>query len=448
VTALAASPWTARPGRAVHPAVTAAFQALDRAGVGWAVLRGVDELADPSGDVDVLVPGSAWRLVRSALSAAGFVELPRPGRGSHRFFVGPDSSGGWIKLDLVDDLAFGRWAEIDTGLAGACLERRGRSADGVCQLSTDDAAWAQLLHLLLDPGRATADRRDRLVAAAAGAGRASASGPVAAWVRDLGGPGPEAIVAAISAAQHGRVDAVRGRVARRLRRAAMRQAPARTMARVIRTVAQRRLAGLPTPDPARRRGLVVALLGPDGTGKSSVAARLAKHAPVPVRRFYLGAYPNADGLAHEHARRVPGPGLLRRLTRLAARGAAARVHAWCGGLAILDRHPLETQLDGRGGLRRRLLARAVPRPNLVLVLDAPAAVIHDRKAEWPLVTVERQLAGYRRLAERPGAIAIDATGSVDEVTVAAIEAIWAHWARRQAPDRPSRPQPSSRVLAR
>ena len=109
------------------PVIAAAFDALDRAGIAWAVLRGLDDLADPRGDVDVLAQPGARREVRSAFATAGFKELPRPGRGSHRFFLGLEASGRWLKLDVVDDLAFGRWAELDTGTATDCLRRRIRS---------------------------------------------------------------------------------------------------------------------------------------------------------------------------------------------------------------------------------------------------------------------------------------------------------------------------------
>ena len=37
-----------------------------------------------------------------------------------------------------------------------------------------------------------------------------------------------------------------------------------------------------------RKGLTVALLGPDGVGKSTLLAGLAASYPVPVRQIYMG----------------------------------------------------------------------------------------------------------------------------------------------------------------
>jgi hypothetical protein len=161
-----------------------------------------------------------------------------------------------------------------------------------------------------------------------------------------------------------------------------------------------------------------------------VAARLGVLAPVPVRSFYLGAYPRADATSRGGAGTPAGIRFARRLGRLTGRGIAARAHAWSGGLAVLDRHPIETRLHGGRGLRRRLLAGVVPRPDLFIVLDAPATVVRARKPEWPLEVVERQLAGYRTLATGPDARRVDASAPLDEVAVATIAAIWDAWRRR------------------
>jgi hypothetical protein len=423
VTGVATAAPTTDRALAVHPRLDDAFRALDAAGVAWAVLRGLDRLADPEGDVDLLVAADAGDAVVAALAAARFGELPAAGRGSHRFFLGLDRSGGWLKLDVVDDLAFGRWAETDSGIAAACLARRTRSGGSPWRLADEDAAWAELLHLLLDPGHWTRERTRRLGAVAARASDLPLDGPVVAWLRRVDPAAPAALLAAIRASASGAARAN----AKAVRRAAIRRDPLGAALRLGRTVVRRRLSRAPLP--IGRRGMVVALLGPDGAGKSSVARRLSVLSPLPVRTFYLGAYPQSEGMT-DGPSKVPGLRFLRRLGRLAGRGLAARLHAWRGGLAVLDRHPLETLLDGRGNLRRRLLARSVSRPDLFVVLDAPAALIHERKGEWPVDTIEHQLAGYRRLASRPDVRRVDGSGSIEAVALAAMTAVWEIFIRR------------------
>jgi hypothetical protein len=421
VTAVATRSPVDVPGGRVHPRIEEAFTSLDGAGVAWALLRGADDLADPRGDVDVLVAPGSLRDVRVALAQAGFGQMPFPGRGSHRFFVGLDASRPWLTLDVVDDLAFGRWAELDTRVAAACLRRRTRDADGPWLLFEDDAVWAELLHLLLDPAALSGERADRAIVAGARAARVATDGPLAAWLASVDPAAGGTIVGALGDEPAARVDAARAR-ARSALRAGVRRAPLRSLARALRTIVRRRLSRLPIP--YRRRGLVVALLGPDGAGKSSVAARLGALSPLAVRSFYMGAYPQAEARRGGIAASVPGIAFGRRLARLMGRAIAARIHAWRGGIAVLDRHPAESRLDGRGSLRRRLLAAAVPDPDLFLVLDAPATLVRDRKPEWPLATIERQLAGYRALATRPNARRIDASRPLDEVARATMAAIW------------------------
>jgi hypothetical protein len=158
------APTRLAPGaQTIHPAVSRALEALERSKVQWCLLRGESELASPEGDVDLLVtPGDMPRL-RDALAPLGYLPLRAWGRGPHHFFVVHDeASARRIKLDVVTQLAYGRYQELRTAAAAGCLARR-RYVGGLALLSPVDAFWALLLHCMLDREAFSGAHRRRLV---------------------------------------------------------------------------------------------------------------------------------------------------------------------------------------------------------------------------------------------------------------------------------------------
>jgi len=200
------------------PALTAAFRALDSARVRWCLLRGEADLADPRGDVDLLVgPGETAR-VAAALAGAGFARLPAAGHGPHRFFLAYDAGAGrWLKLDVVGALAFGPDHDLRMRDGIACLRRR-TWRDGVAVLDDADAFWCLLLHRLLDKGSIGAAAGDlRRLAAAPGC----ATSPLATELdRRIAAPGCEVarLIAAARAGDTAALEALGPRLARAWRR--------------------------------------------------------------------------------------------------------------------------------------------------------------------------------------------------------------------------------------
>jgi thymidylate kinase len=81
----------------------------------------------------------------------------------------------------------------------------------------------------------------------------------------------------------------------------------------------------------------------------------------------------------------------------------------------------------------QLAARIVPRPDLVVLLDAPAEVLWSRKQEVPFNEVVRQRAAYLRMAHNlPSTIVVDAAQPVPGVVHDVMEVIVAHFSRRAA----------------
>jgi thymidylate kinase len=219
----------------------------------------------------------------------------------------------------------------------------------------------------------------------------------------------------------------------------------------------------------RRFGAIMAtaaLIGPDGTGKTTIARRLADGAlPVPARYLYMGLSIESSNVALPTSRifhrlevarvrrslqaageTVPADislsGLEHRYDRRGRIGAVARlIHrlseetyrqlvSWYlqvrGYIVIYDRHFLFDVHPGPDatGTTHRLserinnwyLAHLYPRPDLVVLLDAPAGLLLDRKQEVPLEYLENNRA---TLASKRGFardwVEVDAARPLDDV---------------------------------
>ncbi len=192
------------------------------------------------------------------------------------------------------------------------------------------------------------------------------------------------------------------------------------------------------PVTLRRRGPIVAVLGPDGAGKSTLTSELVARIPLGVRVAYLG---RGTG-----GRRGPRPprsaarqtaGVVKEAVRTAT--ALAREH-WAarrGSIVLCDRHPKEllavrpARPRGAALIERFIARRLFPAPDAYVVLEAPADVLHSRKPEHPVERVERWLAAYREELAPRGATFVDTSGDQDDSLAAVSEAVWRALVRRQ-----------------
>jgi thymidylate kinase len=174
-----------------------------------------------------------------------------------------------------------------------------------------------------------------------------------------------------------------------------------------------------------RPGLVVALLGPDGAGKSGLVASLAMSSPLPVRARYMGLY--QAGAPTQRKRRRGASGLFR-----LAMVTSVSVRSWLdrrrGRVVILDRHVYDLLM--RAGARRAQLRRAVYlrvgiRPDITIVLDAPPEILHERRPEQSVDQSAEERARYGRIAGAvPGAVIVDATQPLVDVAASVNAIVW------------------------
>lgn len=170
----------------------------------------------------------------------------------------------------------------------------------------------------------------------------------------------------------------------------------------------------------------LAVLGPDGSGKSSVLDALAERlSSYEITRGHwrpgllLPWDSSADAINPDPhgtpARGMPASAvkifflladwLLGYWTRIA--NLRSKCH-----FVLFDRHYVDLLIDPRRYRFRhpmwlaRLGARLVPKPDLFIVLDAPPDVLQQRKQEVPAAETARQRDAYRALADRLPNVAV------------------------------------------
>jgi thymidylate kinase len=200
------------------------------------------------------------------------------------------------------------------------------------------------------------------------------------------------------------------------------------------------------------RGLNVVVLGPDGSGKSSVVES--------VRQDLSPAFISTE-------RRTFPPAILNRNAGTNSTPHAVKTRSWTssvvravgywlvyytvghyftvhraksrGTLVLHDRHLVDCLVDpkryrygGPMGLLR-LIWRMVRKPDLVILLDGPADIIQARKREVPLAETERQLREYRAVVQAmPNGRLVDATKPLADVINDVNQLILQHMAARAA----------------
>ena len=196
-------------------------------------------------------------------------------------------------------------------------------------------------------------------------------------------------------------------------------------------------AGRGAPWSLRHRAPLVALVGPDGAGTSTVIEEVARRIPLGVRVAYLGnrGAGGGRGGAPKSAARETG-GVVKDTGRAARRLAREYWAAARGSIVICDRHPKELlavrprRPRPAAALERALVRWLLPWPDALIVLEAPAEVLRSRKTEHPVERLEDWVRAYRKELGPHGAQFVDTTQRLDETVRQVSELVWAAVERR------------------
>lgn len=192
----------------------------------------------------------------------------------------------------------------------------------------------------------------------------------------------------------------------------------------------------------------VALIGPDGAGKTTIARMLERSSPLPVKYLYMGVNTESSNLSlptsrlvnrvkrkradarHQGVPRKRGPlwvgaRLVHHLAEEGFRQLACWYYELSGRVVLCDRHFVfdyspEITADTKDAFDRRarrwVFMHLYPHPDLVIYLDAPGDVLFARKGDATAGELERRRRAYLSQGSRtPNFVSVDATRPLDEV---------------------------------
>jgi hypothetical protein len=206
----------------------------------------------------------------------------------------------------------------------------------------------------------------------------------------------------------------------------------------------------------RPTGLTVAVVGPDGTGKSTLASALSRSCDGYFWRtehihWRPGLLPSPGALVRsrrsdpEHPHEEAPHGRMLSVGMLLYYWLDFLFGSWFGvmplrirsALIVVERGWWDIAVDPR---RYRMLiprslvialGRFLPRPDITFVLEAPASVALQRKREISASEIQRQMAEWRKIARaRRSYVRVDASVSPSDVLAYATEQVVSFLERR------------------
>ncbi len=436
------------PKRSLTRFVTAVFQEWNTSGIAFVVLRNHERLPEEvDNDLDLLVPRGQLRmaeeiLVRAARDA-GYLLHNRAEFGPLCLFFHDPATLDQIQVDLFTSVAFRLLHLLP---AREVLDRR-KVGPLFAIPDPVDEAIINLLTRLLYHGRVKEAYK-------AGVVRVFSESPEMTLRRlseSFFSAEATLIVQAVRAGDWEAIERQAARLRHRLFINQLRLRPwglCRQMARDVLRLLRRWF---------RPPGLSIAVLGPDGCGKSTVipgVIEALRFTFLPGKGLLLHWKPVVFGkgrrkftgvVTNPHGRppRPPPASLVyfgfHWLEFLV--GTLTQIHPvkFRNGLVISDRCYYDFLVDPKRFRLNlplwvlRLGGRLLPRPDLAFLLDAPTEVLQSRKQEVPAAETQRQRDAFLAVVQAlPNGRVLDATQSPERIAADAVRIILDHLSHRLA----------------
>jgi thymidylate kinase len=421
--------------------------------VRYCLLRGADRLLDGlrEHDIDLLVDHRDLTRLTRVLRHLGFSAVPAWQHEPHHFFRKyTRDTGEWTTLDVVPEICFGRLVRYLI-LGSEDFLRRRTYREGIYTLELADEALLLLFHCILDKRDFPPKHRIRLRQLAAqlqeGCDDHTCISATAEHVKAYL-PSPyrwQYTAESVLSEKWDTLLMIRTDITRHV----LWRDPLGCGLRFLYRVAVKKAFG-PILRAKEGRGMYIALLSPDGGGKTTLARALNNDCQIRARVIYMGdnAQSSTIGLPWMPALESidkSGPPVralyfFSRLLQQWVRLAVARLHSMRGKNVVFDRYVYDqwlrdTPKSWGKRMRRKLLGYGWPKPDLVVMLDAPGTVLYERKHEHHPEYLERQRNRYLELQGKiPNFIRLDATREEREVLSELTSIIWALYTRRDLPN--------------
>ena len=411
--------------------VTAVFRTWQQAGINCLVLRNYESLPEfTTNDIDVLVdPGHLREAEQALLEAAwksGFRLHNRVEFATLALYLSSRQSNAQAHFDLFTTL---KWRGFEFVACEEFLKRKvGRDLFFIPHPADETAT--KLLASLIYTGKVKEQYKSAIVAGL----QAEPAATTDLLTPTYGRGSAQFLVAAGAQANWDNIEAATGALRRALILRQLTRRPWRTIKALL--VDARRLARRCLQPP----GVTVVLCGADGSGKSTAARAVMDGLSVTfpaqkVRQFHwkpplfsarrqAARSPTTD--PHSRPARNPVVSLcyfgFHWLEFFLGSHLRLRPITFRGGLVLIDRFYYDFFVDQQRYRLRvpqtvvRLGHVFLKKPDLVVLLDAPAEVLQQRKQEVPLAETERQRTAYLALVRGLGnGRVVDATQPPEKV---------------------------------